>query len=375
MKILNSANEKLQSKNLEIQHLKRQITICIESIARLVVVPSKLYSGIETLSKVQWKNSEVQKDWFVDNDAFLGYIAEKFGLDQFLPSNKSISDAKKREFCSFFKSYIAEILTLFAKKLPLSDKAIDIIDFVELKDEFHIIEQKIKSFAKMFSLIPANKYIELENELHDLHKRGFYAQKVQAQTKNKEGKIELSTMKLWSLIQESNNYIHLPIIFKFAQSLPCSSANVEQTFSRIKHIKSYARNKLSTDSLEALLLITEEFRKKEIIITEKMVETYKKLRDTIKERKGGTEASTSQTSKYIDIQTEETKILKDADDSKMIIEEKKEKNKEQFQYEEIDSNEEDFDWSEDEEPNKEGDHDQWISESKIFEIILSYNNF
>ena len=129
-----------------------------------------------------------------------------------------------------------------------------------------IIEQKIKTFAKNFNLVPANKYIELENELHDLHKIGFYGQKIQAQAKNKDVKLEISTLKLWSLIQESHHYTYLSIIFRFAQSSPCSSANVEQTFSRIKHIKSSARNKLSIDSLESLYSLLKNSEKKKILL-------------------------------------------------------------------------------------------------------------
>ena len=354
--ILNSSNEKLQTKNLEIQHLKGQITLCIEALARLIVRPEKLYSGLEVLSKVEWKKPEVQKEWFVDNPVFLSYLSEKFGLELLLPANKSLSESKRKEFCSFFKSYLVDVLVLCSEKLPLQDKIIDLLDFVELKDEFYIIEQKIKTFAKNFNLVPANKYIELENELHDLHKRGFYGQKIQAQTKNKDGKLEISTLKLWNLIQESHHYTYLPIIFKFAQSLPCSSANVEQTFSRIKHIKSYARNKLSIDSLESLLFIAEEFRKKEdIVITDKMMESYKKLREEIKGRKGGTEVNTSQPSGDLRTQEEEK-------NSRMIIEERKEDSQYKLKFEQICSNEEDLSWSEDEDPSQSN---SWGDEGKI----------
>ena len=68
----------------------------------------------------------------------MSYLSEKFGLELLLPANKSLSESKRKEFCSFFKGYLADVLVLCSEKLPLQDKIIALLDFVKRKDEFYI---------------------------------------------------------------------------------------------------------------------------------------------------------------------------------------------------------------------------------------------
>ena len=56
---------------------------------------------------------------------------------------------------------------------------------------------------------------------------------------------------------------HVPLIYKIArmaQSLPTTSATIEQAFSILKLLKTAKRNLLSNESFEALVLLSQEFR-------------------------------------------------------------------------------------------------------------------
>ena len=85
------------------------------------------------------------------------------------------------------------------------------------------------------------------------------------------------------------------------------------------------------------------------------MESYKKLREEIKGRKGGTEVNTSQPSGDLRTQEEEK-------NSRMIIEERKEDSQYKLKFEQICSNEEDLSWSEDEDPSQSN---SWGDEGKI----------
>ena len=58
--------------------------------------------------------------------------------------------------------------------------------------------------------------------------------------------------------------VHYPDIYKLAralQTIPYSTAAVERTFSDMKNVKSLKRNRLSCETLEALVFIRQEIKK------------------------------------------------------------------------------------------------------------------
>jgi len=64
-----------------------------------------------------------------------------------------------------------------------------------------------------------------------------------------------------------------------AQSLPTSSASIEQAFSIMKLLKTDKRNQLSNDTFEALILVNQEFKTKgEITINEEMEKALSDLK-------------------------------------------------------------------------------------------------
>ena len=97
-------------------------------------------------------------------------------------------------------------------------------------------------------------------------------------------------MHIWDRIENDHsnslNLTLLPKLANAAQSLPTSSADVEQTFSGVKLIKTLLRNKLSAENIEAILLIIQSYGKqRKIIIEKKLVQFYQEVSKQINERK------------------------------------------------------------------------------------------
>ena len=82
---------------------------------------------------------------------------------------------------------------------------------------------------------------------------------------------------LWTSPKIQTDY---PLICKLAQSLlvyPYSSVPVERSFSDFRTIKTSKRNSLCCETLEACLLVFQEYRNDEVIIKDDMIDRYKNL--------------------------------------------------------------------------------------------------
>ena len=92
---------------------------------------------------------------------------------------------------------------------------------------------------------------------------------------------------MWDRLEHVEKLEVLPKIARFAESLPTSSATVEQSFSIIKLIKTDKRNRLKELSLEGLVLIGQEFRLKnpENIINERIIELSSQVIDNFMSKK------------------------------------------------------------------------------------------
>jgi len=67
----------------------------------------------------------------------------------------------------------------------------------------------------------------------------------------------------------------IPKIVFFAETLPTTSAGLEQSFSQIKLLKKDSRNRLEESTLEGLVLISQEFSEaKRVQIDDKMVKLF-----------------------------------------------------------------------------------------------------
>ena len=64
------------------------------------------------------------------------------------------------------------------------------------------------------------------------------------------------------MLEREENFKVLSKLARLAQTLPTSSAPIEQSFSIIKLLKTDLRNSLTEESLEGLIFVGEEFRDK-----------------------------------------------------------------------------------------------------------------
>ena len=134
-------------------------------------------------------------------------------------------------------------------------------------------------FNKKFKIIQEPELPQLKEEIRRLaaRKRYLYVN---------ESKNILHT---WDRIERDQTdnfkFVLLPKLAKAAQSLPTSSSDIEQSFSQMKLVKTLLRNSLKNESLEAILLIVQEFNKKKIVISDEFVTLSKLVKDKINERK------------------------------------------------------------------------------------------
>jgi len=92
-----------------------------------------------------WQDWEIQEKMFLVSSLFIeNLINDVSGKFSFL---KDQSRDHQEEYTQMFKDFIGKILNLLPVYLPYSDKLVEVLDFVEFKDPFHIFKQKIKIFC------------------------------------------------------------------------------------------------------------------------------------------------------------------------------------------------------------------------------------
>jgi len=139
---------------------------------------------------------------------------------------------------------------------------------------------------------------------------------------------------LWDIIESSSSktkegktkYENLSRILRIAHALPTSSACIEQSFFSLKFIKNNLRSNLKEKTIESLILISQEFSNKEVIITQTMLESYHKIKEELNQRKSQNNSP---------VEEEIKSSLEPSNPTIMEIESSKEPNQEE---EEIDIN-------------------------------------
>ena len=190
--------------------------------------------------------------------------------------------AQEENFTQIFRVFIAKILDLMINYLPLDKSITETLDFVNDISDFGALTSKLMDFNKYFKVVDESQIPELKK----------YILKLTSTKRSKYEKDAHNVFHVWDRIeQDQSNNIHfvlLPKLANIAQSLPTSSADVEQTFSGVKLIKTLLRNKLSAEKVEAILLLIQAFgKRKSIIIEKKIVELYQIVREKVYERKRG----------------------------------------------------------------------------------------
>jgi len=265
--ILNKYNIRFQSQKLSVSEIKKNIHECYYSFLELVLKPSLLIKTMAEYLSYDWEDTCTQGESFLDPQEFIDSlrsdISSKFDII------KAEKDQIQEEFVYIFHDFIGKILNLLKKYLPFEDKLVDILDFVEFKDPLPIVKEKLKEFCNYFNLLSEEEKPKLTEELIQLKsiKVDYYR------------RLSFNILHMWDQIQEREGLSLIPRIIRFAESLPTTSAGIEQSFSQIKLVKSDIRNRLHEATLEGIILISQEFSDhQKISVDEKMIHLFKKTK-------------------------------------------------------------------------------------------------
>ena len=93
-------------------------------------------------------------------------------------------------------------------------------------------------------------------------------------------------LHMWDRIQTNERLQLIPKIVYFAETLPTTSAGLEQSFSQVKLLKTDIRNRLQEATLEGLVLVSQEFYEKTgLDIDEKMIKLFIEVKKTFNNKK------------------------------------------------------------------------------------------
>jgi len=280
-KRLNKINIKWQNQSLEIQNLKLEMNQCLKDISCLFLNPEKIPEEVTEMKLKQWDKEENFQDFILPHDIFIQTIIRE--IDPNLKDILLLEEEKQQKFAEVLKKFLSKVLSLLVHYLPVGDKTIDSLDFVTLVHPLPILKEKILNINNTFAIISSEQIPDLVDEINSLKSK----EKLWMRVVCKE-----SSLHLWDLIQgvslsEDGNskYPLLSKVFRIAHSLPTSSSGIEQVFSSLKLVKSNLRNRLNENTVQSLILILQKFNDEEIIISDKMVENYKHVRDALNVRK------------------------------------------------------------------------------------------
>ena len=235
-------------------------------ILDLVVKPAFSEKSKEELLSTSWQDDEITKTVFKSPKDFMNSLVQE--IDSKFTSLNTQNAEAQLDFFSVFSKFLGSILDSLAGYLPLENDMVEIIDFVELKDTYPSLKEKISKFCEKFDIIKEEMKSQFKQELIQL--KGILQSKILFY---KETSID--TLHLWDLLEKEEKLEILPRIARIAETLPTSSAPVEQSFSIVKLLKTDIRNSLTEESLEGLMLVGEEFREKQYLNSSKeMLDRY-----------------------------------------------------------------------------------------------------
>jgi len=299
---LNRFNIILQNPKLDISGVKTQINKCWSFILDLVAKPEILEKPKIELLNYEWENEELDDIAIKTRNEFINLIVTEIDSKYEFLQNESIEI--QESFSEIFIPFLRKILNLLAEYLPLEDEVIEIADFIELKDTYPILKEKIFKFCEKFNAIEEQEKQALKDEL--IHLKDFSQAKL-AFYRNSS----LNLLHMWDLLEKQENFRLLPRLVRLAEILPTSSAPLEQSFSIIKLLKTDLRNNLTESSLEGLILVGEEYReKKDIAVTDKMTQLYSQAKVSFNEKKNS--SPKEKNNQYMNIEVEpDIPLIKD----------------------------------------------------------------
>ncbi len=146
--------------------------------------------------------------------------------------------------------------------------------FFRAKRKFRIFKLKDEWLNSLFTICGEEEFKHtIKKELLDLKSEGF------------DNYREHSSIKTWRRIEESGGFPFLSRLAKVCFSLSTTSADVENLFSLIKLYYTYKRNSLRENTLESIILISQEFSEVKIEINENMKKQYQEIKLKLNARK------------------------------------------------------------------------------------------
>lgn len=268
VQVLDKYNIRLQDQSLSIAGLKKNIHECYNSILDFVIKPELWEKENAEFLKLDFEDWDTQDRIFMSVQDFIKNISDL--NKEFKLLELETKDIQKMFVDDFF-DYFGKILNSLKQYLPLENELVNDLDFVELKDTYVILKQKMKRLCDKFNLFQnEEEKVVFKNELLQLKnlKAEYYRETSQ------------NTLNMWDRIEKMEKWTLIPKLVRIAESLPTSSATIEQSFSNIKLLKNDLRNRLSELSLEGLILVGQEFRNKQKIpINEKIIQLYQKCKE------------------------------------------------------------------------------------------------
>ena len=234
------------------------------------------------MKREEWIDIDSQKEKFVSVEGFIDQMSLE--IDSRLNVLKDYNSSSKKKFAEIFQIFLAKIFSLLISYLPLSDPIINTLDFVSLSDSSKILKEKILCFNEIFNLVPKENQKALCEEINHLISSNIDWARIKSQE---------SSLYLWDLIEGSSSrdsdgdtkYKFLKLIFKISHALPTSSACIEQSFSTLKFVKNLLRSNLQEETTQSLLIISQEFRHKDIVISRKLLESFGQIKKELNDRK------------------------------------------------------------------------------------------
>ena len=242
---LNSFNKRLQTHKLEIQRLK---FIVYETLNLFMSFLLNANNHINEAWLSEFTNLEdIPEDSFKNPSDLIDSLQNMYPNE--LKDLGMSESLLKQTIGRHIKGFLFTLVESLIERLPLFSPIFNCIDFVHLRDESKIFEEKIRLFAKELSGLNEEEESLLTDELIKL--KTFGQPYFTNQTK--------SSLLLWKLIEEEG-FVILPFLAKKAQAIATTSADVEQAFSYVKLIKTDKRSQLKPSTLESILIIWSFFK-------------------------------------------------------------------------------------------------------------------
>ena len=270
---LNRYNIKFQSQTMSISELKKNMYESYFSILEIALKPSQADYNLNHFLDQDWEDSDVQNEKFLSSSEFINSLSNLSSKYDIL---NEVNQEAKEEFANIFLQFIGKILNLFKDYLPFQDKLVEIFDFVELKDPLSVFKEKLSIFCEFFNLLDEEDKPKLKEELIKLKniKVNYYQES------------STNTLHMWDRLKSQEGLNLIPKLIFFAESLPTTSAGLEQSFSQIKLFKSEIRNRMTEATLEGLILISQELAENKYLnVDEKMIKLFQEVKSNFHQKK------------------------------------------------------------------------------------------